>query len=304
MPINFRQLEVFRAVATTRSFTRASHILLISQSTVSQHIRELEDSLQVKLFERNRRNVYLSPAGEGLLEQSRRIFGMLEAAESAAKTRATPYSGPLAFGCASSTLLYQLPPILVEYARAYPEVELNITDGTIQDVASQLLAGALDLALVVLPLTAPGLRKIILSNESFVAVLPAQHPLAKLPKLNIRDLVHERFVMHRRGQNTRKLIDRYFYKRKISPRVAIEVAETEAIKEMVARGLGISLLPESAFKGGRDARGLKTFPIGGKELQRTLALVYLRPKSLRPPALAMIELLKSHFRGKGASVKA
>ena len=71
MPINFRQLEVFRAVAETKSFTRASHLLFISQSTVSQHIRELEDSLNLKLFHRNRRSVSLSPAGESLLEKQR-----------------------------------------------------------------------------------------------------------------------------------------------------------------------------------------------------------------------------------------
>src|SRR5580704_14852799 len=127
MPINFRQLEVFRAVAETKSFTRASHTLFISQSTVSQHIRELEDSLNIKLFNRNRRNVSLTPAGENLLAHGRNIFQLLEEAEMAARTVKDPYCGKLAFGCASTTLLYHLPNILMEYTRRYPNVELNIT---------------------------------------------------------------------------------------------------------------------------------------------------------------------------------
>src|SRR5579884_3186437 len=117
MSINFRQLEVFRAVAETKSFTRASHSLFISQSTVSQHIRELEDSLGVMLFNRNRRNVSVTPAGDNLLEHGRAIFQMLEEAETAAKTVRDPYCGKLSFGCASTTLLYHLPNILMDYAR-------------------------------------------------------------------------------------------------------------------------------------------------------------------------------------------
>src|SRR5215472_6787480 len=116
MPINFRQLEVFCAVAETRSFTRASHVLFISQSTVSQHIRDLEESLNVKLFHRNRRNVSLTPAGEGLVERGQQIFQMLEEAETDVRTAKDPYSGKLSFGCASTTLLYRLPDILADYA--------------------------------------------------------------------------------------------------------------------------------------------------------------------------------------------
>ncbi len=298
MSINFRQLEVFRAVAEHRSFTRASHVLLISQSTVSQHIRELEEALHVRLFERNRRYVALSAAGESLVDHARRVFRMLEEAEAATKAVGDPFSGKFSFGCASTTLLYQLPPVIAEYTRKYPNVELNITGGSVQDVAAGLWAGELDLALVVLPLTAPGLSKLVLFEESFVVVLPAKHPLAKTGRMTAQDLSAERFILHRHGQNTRKLIERFFFKRKIAPRVVIELAETEVIKEMVACGLGISILPASAFPPGRHRKELKTFPIGGRELQRTLALVYLRPQAMRPPTTAMIELLQAHFQTK------
>jgi len=303
MPINFRQLEVFRAVAETKSFTHASHALFISQSTVSQHVRELEDSLNVQLFNRNRRNVSLTPAGENLLEYGRNIFRMLEEAETAAKTVRDPYCGKLSFGCASTTLLYHLPEILMDYTTKYPNVELNITGGTIQDVAMQMWSGALDLALVVPPLSSPALEKIVLFEESFVGVISASHALAKKGNLRVADLTNERFILHRQGQNTRKLVDRYLFKERITPRVAIELAETEAIKAMVVRGLGVSILPESAFLNSGARQGLRVFPIPRKELRRSLAVVYPRPRLLRPTALALIELLQQHFRSKVRTAK-
>lgn len=304
MPINFRQLEVFRGVAETRSFTRASHVLFISQSTVSQHIRELEESLGVTLFDRNRRNISLTPAGENLLEHGRNIFRMLEAAETAAKTVHDPYCGKLSFGCASTTLLYHLPAILTEYAQKYPNVELNITGGTIQDVAMQMWSGSLDLAVVVLPLSSPALEKVVLFEESFVTVVPAGHPMAAKSRLGPGDLAGERFILPRPGQNTRKLIDRYLFKERVTPKVAIELAETEAIKAMVARGLGVSVLPESAFRNGISSEECKIFPIPRKDLRRSLAVVYPRPRALRPAATALIELLQQHLRKKGPGAAA
>lgn len=295
MPINFRQLEVFLAVAEAKSFTRASHALFISQSTISQHIRDLEESLNVRLFNRNRRNVTLAPAGENLLEHGGKIFRMLEEAEIAAKTRRDPYCGKLSFGCASTTLLYHLPEMLIDYARRYPTVELHIRSGIIQDVALQLWSGALDLALVVLPLASPAIEKVVLFEEPFVGVVPTGHPLASKLKLRMQDLAGERFILPAQGQNTRKLIDRFLFKERITPRIAIELAETEAIKAMVAGGLGVSVLPRSAFPNARAAEGMRIFPIPRKSLERSLAVVHPKPKPLRPAAVALVEMLQAHF---------
>lgn len=296
MSINFRQLEVFRAVANTNSFTRASHSLFISQSTVSQHIRELEESLGVKLFLRNRRTVSLAAAGEDLLEYSRNIFRMLEQAELAAKTFKDPYHGKLNFGCASTTLLYHLPPILTEYSRQYPNVELNITGGAIQDVAAQMWSGELDLALVVLPLSTHALQRQLLMEEAFVGVIPKSHRLASKSHLTISDIAGERFILHRKSQNTRKLVDQYLFKQRISPHVAIELDETETIKNMVARGTGVSILPQSAFLDERTNIDFRTFRISRKDLHRSLALVYPRTRTVRPAVAALISLLQQSYK--------
>jgi len=150
----------------------------------------------------------------------------------------------------------------------------------------------------VLPLSSPALEKQILSEESFALVVPAGHPLAERASLDIAELAAERFILHRPGQNTRKLIDKYFFRKRITPRVAIELAETEAIKAMVARGLGVSVLPESALLDARAQQPWRAYGIPRKDLKRSLAVVYPRPRLLRPPAVALIELLQKHLRGR------
>src|SRR5205085_114781 len=114
-------------------------------------------------------------------------------------------------------------------------------------VAAEIWSGALDLALVVLPLNAPGLKKIPVCDEPFLAVVPAAHRVARRPRLAIEELAGERFILHLPGQNTRKLVDRFLFQHRLAPRVPIELAETETIKRMVAHGLGVSILPVSAF---------------------------------------------------------
>jgi DNA-binding transcriptional LysR family regulator len=293
--INFRQLEVFRAVAESCSFTRASHVLFISQSTVSQHIRELEDSLRVKLFDRNRRNVSLTRAGERLLEHGRAVFQLLAEAENYTRTTTDPYSGTLSFGCASTTLLYHLPPILMEYMQRYPNVELKISDGTIEEIAAQIWSQSLDLALVVLPFSSPGLVKVPLFDERFVVAVPASSPLANRPRLELQELAGERFILHRQTQNTRRLVDRFLFKHRLTPKVGVELRETEAIKAMVKRGLGVSILPASAFLEPKQHPDIKIFPLPPKEIKRTLAVVFPKLKAPRPPARELIQLLLTRF---------
>lgn len=295
MSISFRQLEVFCAVAESLSFTRASQSLFISQSTVSQHIAELEGQLNVRLFDRTRRKVALSPAGAKLLSYGQGIFQLLHDAESATLAAADPFAGRVAFGCASTTLLYQLPPVLAAYARRYPGVELNIVSGSIQEISAQLTDGRLDLALVVLPLNAPGMKRTPLQDERFVAVLPARHRLGKAKRLRAQDLAGERFIVHRAGQNTRRIVEQFLQRSQVRLDVAFELADTEVIKELVAHGLGISILPASTFPPGRERRDLRTVPVGGDELFRKLALV--RPVALpsRPAVEALAEHVVSHF---------
>jgi DNA-binding transcriptional LysR family regulator len=191
----------------------------------------------------------------------------------------------------------------MEYTTKYPNVTLNISSGSIQDIANQMWSGALDFGLVVLPLSAPALRKIVLLEESFVGLIPSGHALAKKSHLTVADLQTERFILQRRGHNTRKLVDHFFFNKRIVPNVVIELDLPETIKAMVRRGFGASILPESAFTDKRSSAGIRTFPIPHRDLHRTLGIVHSRAKALKPVASALVDLLQKHFRRSGSSLK-
>lgn len=303
MPITFRQAEVFRAVAQDNSFSRASHRLLVSQSTVSEHIRALEEVLERKVFQRSRRRVELTSAGEHLLTYVERVFQLLEEAETAAKTSDDPFSGKVSFACASSTLLYQLPPILVEYSRSYPRVQLSILTDSIEGVTAELRAGVVDLALVAFPVSGRDFRKIALFDEAFVVILPTAHPLAGKSTIRIKELAGEPFILYRQGTNARRTIDRLFHKERFGPRIVMELNHTEAIKEMVANGFGVSLVPTSAFLTRTPTRDVAMLAIKGGGLKRSIGLIYLRSRAMSPSAKALLQLFQSHY-SKGRSNRA
>lgn len=298
MSISFRQLEVFRAVAEMKNFTQASQKLLVSQSTVSEHIRQLEEALSTEVFDRSQRSVNLTPAGERLFEYATNIFSLLEKAEISAKYAPNEFAGRISIGCGSTTLLYLLPPVLKDFARKYPRMELQVKSyNTIQPLLSDLRSGTIEMAVVILPVSGPEIHKTILLQESFCIVLPRRHPLLKSKRkhIGIRDTLDEPFILYQQFTNTRKIIDHFFHRMKIVPKVAMQLEDIEAIKEMVASGFGISLLPESAFLVHQRNDELVRIPVPLERLKREVGLIKMRTKSFPPGAQALVDILLQRF---------
>src|SRR5487761_1739885 len=135
--MDFQQLRIFRAVVRSGGFTRASEQLELSQSTVSQHIRQLEDELGCSLFLRVGKRVFVSEAGKVLLVYADRIFHELKNAELAVRELSTMKRGTVRLGVGATTLTYQLPAALGEYKRRYPEIELIVITSTTESLLKQ-----------------------------------------------------------------------------------------------------------------------------------------------------------------------
>src|SRR6266568_8048819 len=146
--MDFQQLRVFRAAAKSGGFTRAAGNLHLSQSTVSQHIKQLESDLGCKLFARVGRRVVLSKAGELLLEYADRIFQDLKHAEMAVRELSALKHGTVRLGVGASTMAYRLPRILSEYSARFPEIELVVVTGPSEILLDHLRAERVDLVIV------------------------------------------------------------------------------------------------------------------------------------------------------------
>ncbi len=282
--MDFHQLRVFQAAATFGGFTRAAEQLHISQSTVSQHIKQLEIELGCPLFLRVGKRVLVSEAGTVLLQYADRIFQDLTNAEMAVREISTMKRGTVRLGVGATTLTYRLPRILGQYNRRFPEIELVVVTGTTEFLLEAVKGHQVDLAIVMSPREEAGMRIAPLGTEELVIVLPHHHPLARKSVLLPADLRKLRFILYEKKTKMQNLIDGYFQSLGFAPLTAMEVESIEAMKSLVRAGLGASVLPLCAVGDRVLAARLRVLRVKGAPLFRHLGLAAL-DTAMQPRAI-------------------
>ncbi len=271
--MDLHQLRVFQAAIKTGGFTRAGEALHLSQSTVSQHIKLLEEELGCSLFLRVGKRLIVTEAGNVLLQYSERIFRDVKNAEMAVREMNALKRGTVRLGVGPTTLTYRLPPILRDYTRRLPQIELIVIAGATEFLLDSIRSQHLDLAIVLSTAPQPGLRSVPLGREEMVFVLNAKHPLARRRVLEPADLANLRFILYERRTAMQNLIDNYFESLGVAPRIAMEVENNEAIKSLVRAGLGASVLPLCAVAEEPAESQLRVLRVKGRPLMRDLRLL-------------------------------
>jgi DNA-binding transcriptional LysR family regulator len=190
-----RRLRYFVAVAEELHFSRTAARLHIAQQALSKQIRELEDALGAQLLERSTRNVKLTAAGAIFLEAARATLAALDDGVAATRRLARGEAGTLRLGYVVGGALELTRPILEEFARRHPGVEVELREYGYEDRTAGLDSGAADIAFVRTPISAPGLVFETLFVEPLLAALPLDHPLAQRDAVSVRDLVQEPIAM-------------------------------------------------------------------------------------------------------------
>jgi DNA-binding transcriptional LysR family regulator len=247
--MELRHLRYFVAVADARHFTRAAVALGIGQPPLSQQIQALERELGTALFERKPRALTLTAAGEALLEDARRILRDVDRASERVRRVTRGESGRLRVGMINSAPFHPLiPKIIREFRRAHPQVALSLDEGPTPQLAAAVRDDVLDVAFV-RPLigSAPGLASEIVADEDMVVALPSGHPLAKKPAVSLLALSIEPFVLFPRavGAGLHDEIVSACRAAGFSPRIVQETSQVTSIVNLVAAGLGVSIVPAS-----------------------------------------------------------
>ena len=294
--MDLHQLRVFQAAVKNGGFTRAGEALHLSQSTVSQHISQLEHELGCALFLRVGKRVVVSDAGNLLLQYTEKIFRDLKNAEMAVRELSAMKRGTVRLGVGPTTLTYRLPQVLADYKRRFPEIELIVLAGTTEFLLSAMRSENLDLAIVMQSDVAPkGLIITPLGSEEMVVVLNQDHPLARKTALEPADLAALRFILYEKNTAMQSLIDRYFELLDIRPRITMEVENNEAIKSLVRAGLGASILPLCAVAQRTSSAQLRVLRVNGMPLVRNLQLVSvdaeILPNAIRELASTLVASL-------------
>lgn len=255
--LTVRQLECLVAVADHGTFRRAATSLGISQPALSAQVQGAESVLGVQVFERDRRSVLVTPAGDDVLGESRIALAAIDAVRDAARRRAEPLVGPLRLGVIPTVAPYWLPPLLPVVRAKFPRLELILREDQTDRLLALLHAGQLDAAFLALPV--PGdLTTAPIAREAFVVAAPRSAAIVHRRKLHEADLDRETVLLLEDGHCLRDQALAVCSRGGATESMAVRATSLPTLVQMVAGGLGVTLLPEAAAASLVQPRG----PVG------------------------------------------
>ncbi len=286
MNMQLGHLRCFLAVAEQRHFTRAARRLGLAQPSVSAQVRRLEEELGSDLFQRMKGNLTLTPAGEALLPYARRILADVDAASSELLATGSQVRGRLALGAT---------PVLARFHTAYPAVDLVLREAGSVDLVAALEDGALDVALVILPVRHEALRTQPLVREELVVAVARGHPLARRRTISVADLRDVPLVMFREGYDLRSATEAACHAAGFAPTFAVEGGEMDGVLRLTAAGLGAAIVPSLVV----EPRGpLHAIRFARSALTRTIGLAYRRDRGLSRAAQELVETMRALVRDR------
>jgi DNA-binding transcriptional LysR family regulator len=291
--MNLNHLAIFHAVAQTGSMTLGAERLEISQPAVSKQVQDLERTLGLHLFDRIGRRVRLSQAGEVLADHARRLFALAhEAEEEMADVRAVR-RGRLVIGASTTIGTYLLPRVLAEFGRRHPGLELLVHIENTEHVHRRLAGHEVDIGLTEGVMEEEDLEAEIFYRDELVMIAARGHRLASLRRVPLSAVREEQFILREPGSGTRAVEERALAQLKLRVRVLMALGNTEAIKRVVAEGVGLAIVSRLAVSAECDAGTLVVLPVIGLRIARPLHLVRRKGRRDGPALQAFCALLRA-----------
>jgi len=295
--MDLRQLRYLVALAEEGNFTRAAASVHVAQPALSQQIRRLEEELGLALVERTTRRVTLTEAGGLLVVRARRILAELEAASSELEAVRGMYTGHVTLGAMHTMGPVDLSLAVAVFAERHPNVLFTVREQSSEEIAEMLRVDELDLAFLSVTERVEshglGLHRLVL--EELVAVLPPGHRLARRRQLRIADLADEPFVSFRAGARLRELLMSAGREAAFEPRVTLESNESQRIRRLVSRGLGVAILPRSDAEG--PGAEVAVVTLTEPRLERDITLAWREGRRHAPAAAEFLDLARELFAG-------
>jgi DNA-binding transcriptional LysR family regulator len=242
--MNIHQVKIFNAVAQTLSVTQAAKKIHLSQPSVSIQIKDLEDALHVRLFDRINRKMSLTDAGKVFYEYSERLLNLIDEIDAVMNEFSSGDVGRLVFGASSTVGIYVLPRFLGEFKELYPKAEIALHIQNRQEAVELCLAGELDFAFMQTPPKNTDLLSEFFMKDELVIVCSSAHRWAKRDHLTLDQLISEpeNIIMREKGSGTRYLIENVLKRYRIKSKIIMEMSSSEGIKRAVEANLGIAVL--------------------------------------------------------------
>ncbi|MBI6854958.1 LysR family transcriptional regulator [Pseudomonas cichorii] len=288
--LNLNHLHTFSLVIAHGSFSAAAERLNLTQPAVSLQVRQLEEHLNLRLIERVGKRIKPTSAGSTLLEHASRIDAVVEDAMLELASHAHGIAGQIAIGTGATACIHLLPPMLQDLRQRFPDLDVRVSTGNTDGILKAVEENRLDLALVTLPASGRSLEVTPLLEDEFVAIFASQQdplPEAFTP----RALSDYPLVVFEAGSSTRLLINEWYLQAGIRIKPVMELGSIEAIKEMVAAGLGYSIVPRMSVAATHHRRGLQVHSLT-PGLSRTLGIVLRQDKPVSKALRKVLDALR------------
>lgn len=294
--MELRQLRYFMEVAEREHVSEAALHLHIAQSAISRQIANLEAELGVQLFDRTGRNVKLTPIGKTFLDYTKVAMKAIEHAKKQVDEYIDPERGSIKIGFPTSLASNILPTVLTAFKKKHPKIAFQLRQGSYSFLIESVKNREIDVAFLgPVPSDDPDIKGDILFYEELYALVPKDHPLANRKSIYLTELKNDPFVLFPKGYMFEKLAIDGCKQAGFEPHVTSEGEDLDAIKGLVAAGMGITLLPESAFSEVNTTYTSK-IAISNPQLSRTVGIITPKYRNLAPSETVFYQFTIKYFQ--------
>lgn len=291
MSLNLHLLRLFATVARTGSFSRAAEILNISQPAISKSVRDFEAQVGCRLLDRGPKGVRPTREGVALARHAQTLFAAERAAEEELRALHSLHQGSLRIGASTTIATYMLPEYLGAFHRAYPAVELHVVSANTRTVADLMTGNEVEIALVEGPVEDRDLVSESWRTDVMVLIAAPTHPLAAAAQPVVPEAITgEVLIVREPGSGSREVVADALAVRGIKPARTLEIGSTEAIKQVVAAGLGLAVVSAATVKDQVALGKLRVIPWLGFSVERILWQLR-KPGRIELPATRAFESL-------------
>lgn len=293
--MNIRDLEYLVSLAEHRHFRRAADACHVSQPTLSGQIRKLEDELGVMLLERTSRKVLFTQAGLLLVDQARTVLREVKILKEMASQQGETMSGPLHIGLIPTVGPYLLPHIIPMLHKSFPKLEMYLHEAQTQQLLAQLDSGKLDCAIMALVKDSESFIEVPLFDEPMKLAVYSDHPWRDRELIPMADLSGEKLLMLEDGHCLRDQAMGFCFQAGADEDTHFRATSLETLRNMVAAGSGVTLMPGLAVPTERERDGVCYIDCESPRPQRTIALIYRPGSPLRSRYEQLAEAISAHM---------
>ncbi|MBV9564071.1 MAG: LysR family transcriptional regulator [Bradyrhizobium sp.] len=292
MSLNLHLLRLFAMVARTGSFSKAAELLHISQPAISKGVRDFELQLGCRLLDRTPRGVKPTREGQALMKHAETLFAAERSAEEELRALRGLDSGSLRIGASTTIATYFLPEYLGAFHARFPGIDLQLTSANTRDIASLMLAHEIEVGLVEGPVEEEGLVEEAWRTDVMELIVAPRHRFARSDTpIDPASLADEILIVREPGSGSREVIAQTLRAHHIEPARTLEIGSTEAIKQVVAAGLGVAIVSAAAVKDQLALDRLRAIGMRGLTIERTLWKLKTPGRLDVPAAIAFDKLI-------------